>query len=80
MRNFFGSLMSIPLSNAPKRDINGQQNHFAFIALEGITSKTLGDPVVSQCVVPEYCTWNTKLVLSSHQNLEEGALVYCLKR
>ena len=27
-------------------------NHFAFIGLEGITSKTLGDPVVSQCVVP----------------------------
>ena len=56
------------------------ENHFVFIALEGIASQTLGYAVISKGIVPEYCTWNTKLVLSSQQNLEEGALVYCLKR
>ena len=56
------------------------ENHLVYIALEGIASETLGYPAVSQGIVPEYCTWNTKLVFSSHQNLEEGALVYCLKR
>ena len=42
------------------------ENHFVFIALEGIASETLGYPVISKGIVPEYCTWNTKLVLSSH--------------